>query len=89
MTLSQSAEHHVRREEILKRKGLVSTGGQGGDRKSSDKLSLGLSYAAQTAETLGVNKRTVERDLARGKKIDARAFSSLIESSGVFKSARF
>jgi len=69
LTDAQRAEHHVRREEILKRRGIVSDGGQGGDRRSNDKKSLGPSYASQAAETLGVNKRTVERDLARGKKI--------------------
>ncbi len=59
------ADHHVRREEILKRKGLVSKG-RGGDQ--SEKSSL-RSYAAQASETLGVTKRTVEKDLARGKNI--------------------
>lgn len=62
---AQRAEHHVRREEILKRKGLVSKG-RGGDQ--SDKLSV-RSYAKQASESLGVNRRTVERDLSRGKNI--------------------
>lgn len=66
---AQRADHHVRREEILKRKGLVASGGQGGDRRSNDKKSLVRSYAVQASETLGVNKRTVERDLSRGKNI--------------------
>lgn len=65
LTDAQRAEHHVRREEILKRKGLVSSG-RGGDQ--SEKSSL-RSYASQASETLGVTKRTVEKDLARGKKI--------------------
>lgn len=65
LTDAQRAEHHVRREEILKRKGLVSNG-RGGDQ--SEKSSL-RSYASQASETLGVTKRTVEKDLARGKKI--------------------
>lgn len=65
LTDAQRAEHHVRREEILKRKGLVSKG-RGGDQ--SEKSSL-RSYATQASETLGVTKRTVEKDLARGKKI--------------------
>ncbi len=63
---SGRAEHHVRREEILKRKGLVSA--HGGPRKQNDKLSS-CSYADQTSASLGVDKRTVRRDLARGKKI--------------------
>lgn len=62
---AQRADHHVRREEILKRKGLVSKG-RGGDQ--SEKSSL-RSYASQASETLGVTKRTVEKDLARGKNI--------------------
>ena len=65
LTDAQRAEHHVRREEILKRKGLVSNG-RGGDQ--SEKSSL-RSYARQASDTLGVSKRTVEKDLARGKKI--------------------
>lgn len=65
LTDAQRADHHVRREEILKRKGLVSKG-PGQPKKNSDKLS---SYSDQAAATLGVNKRTVERDLARGKNI--------------------
>ena len=64
---AQRAEHHVRREEILKRKGLVRE--NGGDRKSERQI-VGLkSYADQAADTLGVNRRTVERDLRRGKNI--------------------
>lgn len=68
LTDAQRAEHHVRREDILKRKGLVSA--HGGARKQDDKLSS-CSYADQAAASLGVDKRTVQRDLARGKKIDA------------------
>lgn len=66
LTDAQRADHHVRREEILKRKGLVST--HGGKRKQDDKLSS-CSYADQAAASLGVDKRTVQRDLARGKNI--------------------
>lgn len=40
-----------------------------GPAKDSDKLSPTRSYASRAADTLGVNKRTVERDLARGKNI--------------------
>jgi ParB-like chromosome segregation protein Spo0J len=62
---AQRADHHVRREEILKRKGLVSDG-PGRPKKNSEKSS---SYSQQASETLGVSKRTVEKDLARGKNI--------------------
>lgn len=65
LTDAQRADHHVRREAILVRKGLVSVGSRGGDRRSNDKLS----YGTQTAAALGVDKRTVQRDLARGKNI--------------------
>lgn len=66
LTDAQRADHHVRREGILKRKGLVSA--HGGPRKQNDKLSS-CSYADQASASLGVDKRTVQRDLARGKKI--------------------
>lgn len=64
---AQRADHHVRREEILKRKGLVSPG-PGQPKKNLDKLSA---YSSQAAASLGVDERTVRRDLSRGKKIDA------------------
>lgn len=67
LTDAQRADHHVRREEILKRKGLVSKG-PGQPKKNGDKLS---SYSDQAAASLGVDRRTVQRDLARGKKIEA------------------
>lgn len=67
LTDAQRAEHHVRREEILVRKGEVAKGGKGGDRRSTDKMSVG--YAKKAAADLGVDERTVRRDLARGKKI--------------------
>lgn len=66
LTDAQRAEHHVRREEILKRKGLVKDAPKGGRPGNGDKLS---SYLDQAATSLGVDKRTVQRDLARGKKI--------------------
>ena len=69
LTDAQRADHHVRREEILKRKGLVQTAG--GDRKSNGQNVRLKSYAKQAAETLGVDERTVRRDLARGKNIAA------------------
>ncbi len=68
LTDAQRADHHVRREAILVRMGEVSKSGQGGDRRSNDKSSLG-SYADRAAADLGVDKRTVQRDLRRGKNI--------------------
>ncbi|MGL4197549.1 MAG: ParB/RepB/Spo0J family partition protein [Allorhizobium sp.] len=64
LTDAQRAEHHVRREEILVRKGLVSAPGRGGKRQVGDR-----SYAAQAADTLGQSQRAVERDMRRGKNI--------------------
>lgn len=66
LTDAQRAEHHVRREEILKRKGMVKDAPKGGRPKNSDNLSA---YSAKAASDLGVDERTVRRDLARGKKI--------------------
>lgn len=66
LTDAQRADHHVRREEILKRKGLVKDAPRGGKPRNGDKLS---SYSYQASASLGVDKRTVQRDLARGKKI--------------------
>lgn len=66
LTDAQRADHHVRREQILIRKGEVSKG-RGGDRRQTDKLSV--SYARKAAQDLSVDERTVRRDLARGKNI--------------------
>lgn len=66
LTDAQRADHHARREAILIRRGEVSSG-RGGDQ--TDKLSV-RSYAKKTAADLGVDERTIRRDLARGKKID-------------------
>lgn len=65
---AQRAEHHVRRETILKRRGVVNT--KPGPTKVGvgEKSSL-TSYAKQASEALGVSRRTVEKDLARGKRI--------------------
>jgi ParB-like chromosome segregation protein Spo0J len=65
LTPLQRADHHARREEILKRKGLVSAG-PGQPKKNSDKLSA---YSARAAADLGVDERTVRRDLRRAKGI--------------------
>jgi hypothetical protein len=69
LTDAQRADHHVRREKIMVRMGLVSAPGKGGDRRSTDKLSIGPSYAKQAAASLGVDERTVRHDIARGSKI--------------------
>jgi len=64
LTDAQRADHHVRREAILVRRGEVSTPGKGGNRQVGDS-----SYAAKAADSLGQSKRAVERDLTRGKRI--------------------
>lgn len=66
LTDAQRADHHVRREAILVRKGLAAKPGRGGDRSNGQNV---RSYAKQASETLGVDERTVRRDLARGKNI--------------------
>lgn len=73
LTDAQRADHHVRREAILVRRGAASKG-RGGDQ--SDNLSV-RSYALQASETLGVNRRTVERDLRRGKNIDPEVLADV------------
>lgn len=70
---AQRAEHHARREAILKRRGDVRAG-PGQPKKNSDKLS---SYSARAAADLGVDERTVQRDLARGKKIDPEVLAEV------------
>jgi hypothetical protein len=69
---AQRADHHARREAILVRKGIVSAPGKGGNRQVGDR-----SYAAQAAGSLGQSKRAVERDVARGKKIDAEVLADI------------
>lgn len=68
LTDAQRADHHTRREAILIRRGEVRP--HGGDRKSNGQNVHLKSYAEKTAEDLGVDGRTVRRDLARGKKIE-------------------
>lgn len=72
LTDAQRADHHVRREEILKRKGLVHAGQ--GRPKKGDKLS---SYSEQAAEAFGVDQRTVKRDLRRGKNISPEVMAEV------------
>ena len=79
LTDAQRADHHVRREEILKRKGMVQSAG--GDRKSNGQNVHLKSYAKQTADTLGVDERTVRRDLARGKNITPDVLAEVAEPS--------
>lgn len=67
LTDAQRADHHARREQILVRKGEVAALAEAAGRpKKSDNLSK---YSAKAAVDLGVDERTVRRDLARGKKI--------------------
>lgn len=67
LTDAQRADHHVRREAILVRRGEVSPHQERAGRPSkSDNLSK---YSAKAAADLGVDERTVRRDLARGKNI--------------------
>lgn len=70
---SQRAQAHARREELMMELGLARPRGRPG--KDADSASL--SYADQTAASLGVSKRTVQQDLARGKKIDPEVLSQV------------
>lgn len=64
---AQRADHHVRREAILVRKGVVLDYKGGRPAKSVTKL---VAYSDKTAGDLGVHPNTIRRDLRRGKKID-------------------
>jgi len=66
LTDAQRADHHVRREAILKRKGLVKT--KTGPIAAN---SATTPYAKKAASDLGVSERTVRQDLFRGKEIAA------------------
>lgn len=67
LTDAQRAEHHVRREEILKRKGLVKDAPKGGrPAKNSGNLPA---YSEKAATDLGVDVTTIRRDLRRGRDI--------------------
>lgn len=72
LTDAQRAEHHVRREAILVRRGEVHAG-KGRPEKSAN-LAV---YSDQAAASLGIGKRTVERDLARGKKIAPKVLAEV------------
>jgi len=74
LTDAQRADHHVRREEILKRKGLVrETTAHSG--RNADNLSA---YSRKAAADLGVDERTVRRDLRRGKTIAADILADVV-----------
>lgn len=75
LTDAQRADHHARREAILVRRGLVSTAG--GDRRSNGQNVHLKSYAKKTADDLGVDERTVRRDLSRGKNIAPEVLSEV------------
>lgn len=66
LTDAQRADHHVRREAILIKMGEVKDAPKGGRPGNGDKLS---SYSDQASASLGIDKRTVQRDLRRGKNI--------------------
>ena len=66
LTDAQRADHHARREAILAPSDEVRV--RGGDRSSGQFVHL-KSYADQAAQSLGVDPRTVRRDLRRGKSI--------------------
>lgn len=66
LTEAQRADHHARRRRILVAKGLVKDAPKGGRPRNDDKLSQ---YSVEAARALGVDQRTVQRDLARGEKI--------------------
>ena len=62
LTDAQRADHHVRREAILIRRGETrETSAHSG--RNADKLSA---YSKRAAADLGVDERTVRRDLRRG-----------------------
>jgi len=66
LTDAQRADHHTRREAILIRRGEArETTAHSG--RNADKLSA---YSKKAAADLGVDERTIRRDLARGKKIE-------------------
>lgn len=73
---AQRADHHARREDIMVRKGLVLPGA--GRPRNSDKLSGKTSYSRQAATSLGVDERTVRRDLARGKSIAPAVMAEVV-----------
>ena len=79
LTDAQRADHHVRREAILVRKGLVAEPGRGGDRTSNERKVR--SYSSQAADTLGVHEKTVRQDLRRGKSIDPEVLADVSGTS--------
>ena len=59
---AQRADHHKRRKAILEGRGTVLK--RGGDRKSNSQDGSLKGYAKQSAESLGIDERTVQRDRA-------------------------
>lgn len=83
-TAAERAKWHAEREAILVDLGLVLRGP--GQPKNSDKLSEKASYARQTAANLGMDERTIRRDLSRGKHIDPLILAE-VEGSDLDKGA--
>lgn len=80
LTDAQRADHHARRAAILVRRGDVRD--HGGDRRSNGQAVHLKSYAKQAAQTLGVDERTVRRDLRRGKKIEPAVLAAADDLNG-------
>lgn len=72
LTDAQRADHHVRREAILARRGEVKT--RPGPIAAN---SATIPYSKKAAADLGVSERTVRQDLARGKKIDPEVLADV------------
>lgn len=79
LTDAQRADHHVRREAILIKREEVKT--TTGPNKVTDKLSATQSYASRASADLGVDERTVRRDLRRGKKIAPEVMAEVAGTS--------
>jgi len=79
LTDAQRADHHVRREAILERKGLVLPGA--GKPSNSAKLADLRGYSAKAAADLGIGERTIRRDLHRGKSIAPEVMAEVAGTS--------
>jgi hypothetical protein len=66
LTDAQRADHHVRREVILIKMGVVKDAPKGGRPKNG---ADSAPYSEQAAASLGVSQRAVQQDLRRGKNI--------------------
>jgi hypothetical protein len=74
LTDAQRADHHVRREAILIKRGEVRDAPRGGRPRNGDNLSA---YSERAAQDFGVDERTVQRDLRRGKNIDPEVLAEI------------